>query len=358
MRKLLLTTVVGVLSLWTSGCESLPFLGNGDISTQSSPKATPSSKLEAPESPSPKPTDGAFPDTDISQKSERATDLTRSTDPDERTKFLKQGVQNKTNSQPQTSIPKIPDTKDPFSVLPTIPLPSSKVPDESIFTQLPQVNSQQVPEIPDLPKTELIPPWRPPETTQTRKGPLSSPNSLQSPGVTNLPISPRTEGLPVERIEPSSSSKPQLPSLSSQEVSSLPELPIQPTPPTQWRGPGFSSKPQRQQVPSLPELPIQPTPPTQWRGPGFPPPPPDTAIADGIEVSGVVQVGSLKQIIVKVPTEPTSRYVKIGQRLANGKVLVKRVDLKMGADPTVVFEQSGVEILKEVGNKSKTTKDQ
>ena len=146
MRKLLLTTVVGVLSLWTSGCESLPFLGNGDISTQSSPEATPSSKLQAPESPSPKPTDGAFPDTDISQKSERATDLTRSTDPDERTKFLKQGVQNKTNSQPQTSIPKIPDTKDPFSVLPTIPLPSSKVPDESIFTQVPQVNSQQVPE--------------------------------------------------------------------------------------------------------------------------------------------------------------------------------------------------------------------
>ena len=353
MRKLLLTTVVGVLSLWTSGCESLPFLGNGDISTQSSPEATPSSKLQAPESPSPKPTDGAFPDTDISQKSERATDLTRSTDPDERTKFLKQGVQNKTNSQPQTSIPKIPDTKDPFSVLPTIPLPSSKVPDESIFTQVPQVNSQQVPEIPDLPKTELIPPWRPPETTQFTQLPqvnsqqvpnipdlplwrlpettqpikerLSPPNSPESAGVPNLSIPPRTRALPARPRE----SKPQ----------QLPSLPSQ-------------------QVPSLPELPIQPTPPTQWRGPGFPPPPPDTAIADGIEVSGVVQVGSLKQIIVKVPTEPTSRYVKIGQRLANGKVLVKRVDLKMGADPTVVFEQSGVEILKEVGSKSKTTKDQ
>ena len=68
----------------------------------------------------------------------------------------------------------------------------------------------------------------------------------------------------------------------------------------------------------------------------------------------VVQVGHQKQIIVKVPTEPTSRYVKIGQRLANGKVLVKRVDFKTGADPVVVFEQSGVEIQKEVGSKPAT----
>jgi hypothetical protein len=67
-----------------------------------------------------------------------------------------------------------------------------------------------------------------------------------------------------------------------------------------------------------------------------------------------VEVGSQKQIIVKVPTEPTSRYVKVGQRLANGKVLVKRVDFKTGADPIVIFEQSGVEIEKEVGGQPTT----
>ena len=65
-----------------------------------------------------------------------------------------------------------------------------------------------------------------------------------------------------------------------------------------------------------------------------------------------------KQIIVKVPTELTSRYVKIGQSLANGKVLVKRVNLKKRAVPIVVFEQSGVEISKEVGSKPKTTENQ
>jgi hypothetical protein len=62
----------------------------------------------------------------------------------------------------------------------------------------------------------------------------------------------------------------------------------------------------------------------------------------------VVKVGNETQVIVKVPNEPTSRYVKIGQRLSNGQVLVKRVDLKEGADPIVILEQNGVEVAKAV----------
>jgi hypothetical protein len=65
----------------------------------------------------------------------------------------------------------------------------------------------------------------------------------------------------------------------------------------------------------------------------------------------VVKVGNETQVIVKVPNEPTSRYVKIGQRLSNGQVLVKRVDLKEGADPVVILEQNGVEVAKAVGEK-------
>lgn len=109
-------------------------------------------------------------------------------------------------------------------------------------------------------------------------------------------------------------------------------------------------------VPELPKLPVDNRPP-QWVDPNprpvatgpKAPPPPSTDIARGIEVSGVVKVGNEIQVIVKVPTEPTSRYVKIGQRLANGQVLVKRVDLKPGVDPVIVLEQNGVEVAKAVG---------
>ena len=111
-------------------------------------------------------------------------------------------------------------------------------------------------------------------------------------------------------------------------------------------------------VPDLPELPVDkrppqwvdPNPPRQRPGPAIPPPP-DTGIASGIEVSGVVKVGNEIQVIVKVPTEATSRYVKVGQRLANGQVLVKRVDIRPGQDPIVILEQSGVEISRVVGEK-------
>ena len=63
-------------------------------------------------------------------------------------------------------------------------------------------------------------------------------------------------------------------------------------------------------------------------------------------------------MIVKVPNEPTSRYVKIGQRLSNGQVLVKRVDLKQGADPIVILEENGVEVAKAVGEKPPTREQQ
>ena len=83
----------------------------------------------------------------------------------------------------------------------------------------------------------------------------------------------------------------------------------------------------------------------------LPPPPPSTDIAQAIEISGVVQVGNQIQIIVKVPTEATSRYVKVGQRVANGQVLIKRVEFKRGDDPSVILEQNGVEVTKVVGEK-------
>ena len=149
-----------------------------------------------------------------------------------------------------------------------------------------------------------------------------------------------------------------------------PQLGRRPTsPPTTGTNPRRPAPPRPPQpiaarpigVPDLPELPVDKRPP-QWRDPNPPPPPqiptvapppppPSTDLATGTEVSGVVKVGNETQVIVKVPNEPTSRYVKVGQRLSNGQVLVKRVDIKPGADPVVILEENGVEVAKAVGEK-------
>ncbi|KHG39013.1 MULTISPECIES: hypothetical protein [Aphanizomenon] len=78
------------------------------------------------------------------------------------------------------------------------------------------------------------------------------------------------------------------------------------------------------------------------------PPAPQPETAKGVIVTGVILIGKVPQAIVQVPDEPTSRYVQPGQRLVNG-VLVKRIEMGKGANPTVILEQYGVEVAKQVG---------
>jgi len=169
-----------------------------------------------------------------------------------------------------------------------------------------------VPDLPDLPVDKRPPQWRDPNP-RVRRGTATRP-----PGTTPRPPQPiaaRPIGVP-----------------------DLPELPVDKRPP-QWVDPN-------------------PPPPPQIPRVAPPPPPPSTDLATGTEVSGVVKVGNETQVIVKVPNEPTSRYVKIGQRLSNGQVLVKRVDLKQGSDPIVILEQNGVEVAKAVGEKPPSREQQ
>lgn len=76
------------------------------------------------------------------------------------------------------------------------------------------------------------------------------------------------------------------------------------------------------------------------------PPPSPTALAESIEVSGVVQVGGKWSVIVKEPSAGSSRHVAVGEYLENGKVLVKKIVSPQGIDPVVVLQQGGVEIRK------------
>lgn len=75
---------------------------------------------------------------------------------------------------------------------------------------------------------------------------------------------------------------------------------------------------------------------------------PDPTLARQVEVKGVVQIGDEPQAIVQSPNEP-SRYVKEGQRISNGQVLVKRIEVNRGPTPVVVLEQYGQEVARQVG---------
>jgi hypothetical protein len=72
------------------------------------------------------------------------------------------------------------------------------------------------------------------------------------------------------------------------------------------------------------------------------------SLAEAIQISGVVEVAGKTNVILQVPNEHTSRYAAVGERLGNGKVLIKRVE--MGLEPVVILEQEGREIARSVGS--------
>ena len=73
--------------------------------------------------------------------------------------------------------------------------------------------------------------------------------------------------------------------------------------------------------------------------------------AMAVEISGVIEVAGRTQVIVKLPTESFSRYIEVGERVADGKVLIKRVEGQNSLSPTIVLEEVGVEVPRKIGDK-------
>jgi hypothetical protein len=65
-------------------------------------------------------------------------------------------------------------------------------------------------------------------------------------------------------------------------------------------------------------------------------------------VTGTVEIGGTVYAIIKAAGEESSRNVKAGQIISNGKVLVKRIDTN-SEPPIIVLQQNGVEVLRAVG---------
>jgi hypothetical protein len=74
-------------------------------------------------------------------------------------------------------------------------------------------------------------------------------------------------------------------------------------------------------------------------------------LAQAIQVSGVSEINGQTQVIVKLPGESFSRYISVGEKVLNGKVLIKRVQDPNAITPIVVLEEAGIEVLRRVGEK-------
>jgi hypothetical protein len=179
-------------------------------------------------------------------------------------------------------------------------------------------------------------PVQPEVTVSPNPVPVTPPSPRSVPGVPPLPPL-RQQGIPRTRSPFAQTPNPNT-------VPPLPRLPRPVTRKPSTRSPAGAAQPKPNSSPSepvaalpprtIPELPKLPEP-TQARG---------------VEVTGVAEVGGTPMAIIKVPGEP-ARYVREGQRIANGQVLVKRIEMNQGPTPVVILEQYGVEVAKAVGDK-------
>jgi hypothetical protein len=98
-------------------------------------------------------------------------------------------------------------------------------------------------------------------------------------------------------------------------------------------------------------VPVDPTRTTALRDLPKPSAAPQPALASAIQVSGVAQVNGQTQVILKLPNESFSRYVSVGERVMDGKVLIKRVENPSAITPVVILEEIGMEVPRKVGEK-------
>ncbi len=84
--------------------------------------------------------------------------------------------------------------------------------------------------------------------------------------------------------------------------------------------------------------------------PNVAPIPMEPILAQSVGISGVIEVGGRTQVIVRLPNESFSRYVEVGDRIYDGKVIVKRVEGEQTLSPMVILEEAGREVSRKVGD--------
>lgn len=166
MNKVLYFVSMGILVAWILKGESLA-LNDEDMQLMAlSDSASFSHQIlaQVPDSPSSdSQSQSTIPSVQVPEKSNTVANLIQSTDPEEREKVLQQNLGNEvvddSTVQPSETI-SVPRGRDPFSIIPEIPVPEELAPEESSVAQLPEIQGQQLPGLPTLPETTAPTTWR------------------------------------------------------------------------------------------------------------------------------------------------------------------------------------------------------
>ncbi|HIK14449.1 MAG TPA: hypothetical protein IGS53_04040 [Leptolyngbyaceae cyanobacterium M33_DOE_097] len=298
MRRQTLFALAGSIAIAIAGC------GDSGTETASSPSPSPAASPAPAASPSPaagqNPAQRQQPFAQPLTTQSSPPGLIKSTNADERVKQVQKNIRNNRQAG-TTATATLGTASNPFAAVPLQVSAPAQI--REVVPDLPVPPAAQT-----SPFTAFPPPpvsLRPPATRPTAPGSSPAPprrtSTPRPPGTASRPTAPSRTPLP--------------------PPASRPPLASRPTPPTGVSPNTTAAAPTR----------------------------PSTPQADGIVVTGVVQVNGKVYAIIQESAGFPSTYVRVGQRLANGAVVVKRINITPGGEPTVVLEQNGVEVTKVVG---------
>lgn len=78
------------------------------------------------------------------------------------------------------------------------------------------------------------------------------------------------------------------------------------------------------------------------------PPASPTALAENLEIKGIMQMGTELKLIIKEGEGTATRTVQVGDRVAGGQVLIRKIEVPTNGSPRVVLEQGGVTVVRSV----------
>ncbi|MBD2576416.1 hypothetical protein [Oscillatoria sp. FACHB-1406] len=298
MQKTLYIPLLAMLTFTLSGCENLPFFGGGEDETASEPAAVQSVPVKPKAQTATQKAAAQAPQkTVVVSQPNVAAGLIASTDPNKREDDIK------------------PRNSDPFSAFParaTI----KQAPGGVEAKKAKPTPKRSVPSLPPLPPIER--PARFPGLPRFLRPPVPVP----APGGGGSQQAKATE----QKVQ--GRSVPELPN--------LPPIEKPPSAGSSGRAGGSSGAPGSPNF-NPPQLPKAP----------------DPTNAKAVKVTGVIEIRGVPHAIVQAAGQE-SRYVKAGDYLANGQVLVKRIITNKGGSPVVILEEKGVEVARRVGEGGET----
>ncbi len=242
----------------------------------------------------------------------------------------------------EATTPETPTPEETAQQPPTTPVPSPTVPFET-------------PTVPKVSPLTVLTPATDPDA-RAKKVPIGIANPfVLMPKPQSIKVDPDIEIVPPVTPAPSTVGQQGIPS----------PLPGGGANPTAGGSNGglagaITTTPPSNPNPTLPSLPTIPTLPgsTTTIPPIFTPnlpPLPEPSLARGVQVTGMITIGSETKIILQAPNEPFSRYVKTGEYISDGQVLVKRIEGRDRGTPVIILEQFGIEVAKQVEAPSAAT---